>query len=46
MVAIVSINKLEFPRQGIFFLWAGRKIFLGWAQKESRVTPICGIANK
>ena len=28
MVAIVSINKLEFLGQGIFFLWAGRKISL------------------
>ena len=39
MVAIFSINKLEFPRQGIFFLWAGRKIFLGRAQKRAKSNP-------
>ncbi len=38
MVAIVSINKLEFSRQGILFLWAGRKIFLGRAQNFPRLS--------
>ena len=46
MVAIFSINKLEFPRQEIFFLRAGRKIFLGWTQKESRLNPIYRSVSK